>query len=102
MYWYHYILIFLKVVFLIEFFLVIYDKNLVHPKVYLTSEILFKLLLSLYIQYVVIFVAYNNISTEDKLFISFGSSLLMYDAVFNDLPKLLEMYGVYNPYLIKH
>ena len=102
MFWYHYILIFLKAVFLIEFCLIIYDKTLVHPKVYITSEILFKLLLSIYIQYIIIFVVYNNISTEDKLFISFGSGLLMYDAVFNDLPKLLDMYGVPNPYTIKH
>lgn len=102
MYWYHYLLILLKAVFLIEFCLVMYDRNLVHPKVYLSSEILFKLLLSIYIQYVIIFVVYNNIGVEDKLFISFGSGLLMYDALFNDLPKLLEMYGVQNPYIIKH
>jgi hypothetical protein len=87
---------------MIEFFLIIYDRTLVHPKVYVTSEILFKLLLSIYIQYVILFVVYNNISVEDKLFISFGSGLLMYDAVFNDLPKLLEMYGIDNARVIKH
>ena len=102
MFWYHYILIFVKLVFLIEFFLIIYDKNLVNPKIYVTSEILFKLLLSIYIQYVVIFVVYKNISTEDTLFISFGSGLLMYDAVVNDLPRLLDMYGIYNTRIINH
>ena len=102
MLWYHYILILLKVVFVIEFCLVMYDRNLVHPKVYVTSEILFKLLLSIYIQYIIIFVVFKNISTEDKLFISFGAGLLMYDAVFNDLPRLLDMYGIYNTRIINH
>jgi hypothetical protein len=102
MQWYHYVLVFLKLVFLIEFFLIIYDRNLVHPKVYITSEILFKLLLSIYIQYIIIFVVYKNISAEDKIFISFGAGLLMYDAVFNDLPKLLDMYGIHNTHIVKH
>lgn len=94
--WYHYILVFLKLVFLLEFCLVLYDKNLVSEKLYVTSEILFKLLLSFYIQYIVIFVVYKNISFEDKMFISFGAGLLMYDAVFNNLPDLLAMYGIPN------
>ena len=99
--WYHYILIFLKVIFLIQFTFIIYDKKLVSQKLYVTSEILFKLLLSIYIQYIVIFVVYKNISPEDRLFISFGSGLLMYDAVFNDLPHLLEMYGIHNASLVR-
>ena len=102
MLWYHYILIIIKVVFLIEFFLIVYDKHLVHPKIYVTSEILFKLLLSVYIQYVVIFVVNKAISVEDQLFISFGAGLLMYDAVVNDLPRLLDMYGIYNSRIINH
>lgn len=86
---------------MIEFFLIMYDKKLVSPKVYTTSEILFKLLLSIYIQYIMIFVVYKNISFEDSMFISFGGGLLMYDAVFNDLPELLEMYGIENTSLVK-
>ena len=101
MQWYHYILIFLKVIFLIQFTFIIYDKQLVSQKLYVTSEILFKLLLSIYIQYIVIFVVYKNISVEDRLFISFGSGLLMYDAVFNDLPHLLQMYGIRNASLVR-
>jgi len=94
--WYHYVLLVLKVVFLLEFFLILYDKKFVSQKIYISSEILFKLLLSIYIEYVVLYVAYKHISIEDQLFISFGSGLLMYDAIFNDLPKLLELYGIHN------
>jgi len=101
MQWYHYLLILLKAVFLIEFFLILYNKNLVSQKIYVTSEILFKFILSIYIQYIILFVVYNNISTEDKLFISFAAGLLMYDAVVNDLPRLLEMYNIHNTSLVK-
>jgi hypothetical protein len=101
MQWYHYILIFLKVVFLVQFTFIIYDKELVSQKLYATSEILFKLLLSIYIQYVVLFVVYKNMSIEDKVFISFGSGLLMYDAIFNDLPRLLDLYGIRGTSLVR-
>jgi len=94
MQWYHYILIALKISFLLQFILILWNKEWVSQKMYITSEILFKLLLSMYIQYIMIFIVYKNISLEDKLFISFGAGLLMYDAVFNDLPILLDMYGI--------
>ena len=101
MQWYHYLLLLLKVVFLIEFMLVMYDKKLVSPKVYTTTEILFKLILSIYIQYIMIFVVYKNVGLQDSIFISFGGGLLMYDAIFNDIPDLLEMYGLQNTSLVK-
>ena len=94
MQWYHYVLFGLKLVFVIEFVLVLWDRDLVSEKLYITSEILFKLFLSIYIQYIMAFVVYKNISPEDKLFISFGAGLLMYDAVLNDLPILLRLYGI--------
>ena len=99
--WYHYILLLLKIIFLVEFLLILYNKNLVSQKVYITTEILFKLLLSIYIQYIVFSVVFNNISTEDKIFISFASGLMMYDALFNDLPVLLELYGIYNTSVVR-
>lgn len=81
--------------------LVMYDKKLVSPKVYTTTEILFKLILSIYIQYIMIFVVYKNVGLQDSIFISFGGGLLMYDAIFNDIPDLLEMYGLQNTSLVK-
>lgn len=47
-------------------------------------------------EYFTFFIIHNSIKIEDKLFISFGSGLLAYDAIFNDLPDLLELYGVQN------
>ena len=100
MQWYHYLLLFLKLLFLIEFSLVLYDKTLVDPKVYITTEILFKLLLSFYMQYILFFTG-KSIAFEDKLIVSFGGGLLGYDAIVNDLPDLLELYGVNNTRLIR-
>ena len=99
--WYHYVLLCLKIVFLIEFSLVVYNKELVHPIVYITTEILFKLLLSLYMQYIVFFITGKSISFVDKVIISFGGGLLGYDAIVNDLPDLLDLYGVKNTSLIR-
>ena len=99
--WYHYVLLCLKIVFLIEFSLVVYNKELVHPIVYITTEILFKLLLSLYMQCIVFFITGKSISFEDKVIISFGGGLLGYDAIVNDLPDLLDLYGVKNTSLIR-
>ena len=99
--WYHYILILIKLIFLIEFCIILYDKDFVSQRVYVGTEILFKILLSIYIQYVVIFVVYKNMSLEDQIFISFGSGLLMYDAIFNDVPRLLELYGIHNTSVVK-
>jgi hypothetical protein len=99
--WYHYLLLALKIIFLVEFTIILYDKDLVSQRLYVGTEILFKLLLSIYIQYVVVFVVYKNMSIEDQMFISFGSGLLMYDAIFNDIPHLLEMYGVKNASLVR-
>ena len=99
--WYHYIIIILKLVFLIQFGIIIYDKRIIDPRVYLITEILFKLTLSLYMEYFTFFIIHKSIKVEDKLFISFGSGLLAYDAIFNDLPDLLELYGVQNAQFIR-
>ena len=92
--WYHYILLFLKVLFIAQFGLIIYNKNYVRQEIYLVTEILFKLLLALYIEFLVIFTLANDVNVEDKLCITFASGLLGYDAIVNDLPKLLKLYGI--------
>jgi len=99
MQWYHYVLIIIKAIFVIQFAIIIVDKNKVDPRVYLITEILFKLLLSLYMEYLIMFTISKTIEIEDKLFISFGAGLLAYDAVVNDLPRLLTMYGVHYSFL---
>ena len=92
--WYHYILLALKLAFLTQFFVIIYNKNYVPRELYLSTEIAFKLLLALYIQLLVFFTLGEYVDAGDKVCITFASGLLAYDAVFNDLPKLLALYRI--------
>jgi hypothetical protein len=92
--WYHYILLGLKFIFLTEFALIMYNKSYVPRELYIGTEVSFKLLLALYIQWIVFFTLGKYVEVEDKICITFASGLLAYDAVFNDLPKLLALYGI--------
>lgn len=94
MQWYHYILLALKFIFITEFSLIIYNKSYVPQHLYLITEILFKVLLSIYIEFLVFLTLGKYVEIGDKLCITFASGLLAYDAIFNDLPKLLALYGV--------
>lgn len=94
---FHYILLILKVAFVVQFFLVIFNKRLVDNKLYLTTEIVFKILLSLYIEYILFVGKACRVSFEDHVIIGFGAGLLTYDALFNDLPQLLNLYNVKLP-----
>jgi len=97
---FHYILLLLKVVFLAQFFLVMVNKRWVDDKTYLATELLFKILLSLYIEYILFIGKACRVSFEDHIIIGFGAALLAYDAVFNDLPQLLNLYDVATPAIL--
>jgi hypothetical protein len=93
-------LLLLKVAFVVQFFLVIFNKRLVDNKIYLTTEIVFKILLSLYIEYILFIGKACRVSFEDHVIIGFGAGLLTYDAIFNDLPQLLKLYNVTLPSIL--
>jgi hypothetical protein len=97
--WYHLILIVLKAAFVIQFIIILSGKGSVNTKVYLATEILFKIFLSIYIEYFLLFSKIEGLLIEDKIIIGFGAGLLFYDAIVNDLPKLLKLYNVKIPYL---
>ena len=55
------------------------------------TEIIFKISLGVFIE---IFLFHNQIEGllfEDKVIISFAGGFLVYDACFNDIPKLLKV-----------
>jgi hypothetical protein len=97
--WYHLGLLFLKIAFVIQFIFILGGKGSVHSKAYLTTEILFKVLLSFYIEYLLFFTHIEGLLFEDKLVIGFASGLLFYDAMVNDIPKLLKLYNIKIPLL---
>ena len=79
----------MKVALVLQFILIIAKKQTRNSIIYITTEIVFKTALFLFIEWF----TFNNdfgITFEDKLIISFGGGLLFYDACFNDVPKLIE------------
>ena len=92
---YHYFFLFLKAAILIQFVLVLANKTRVDSTLYILTEILFKTSIGIFIE---VFLFHNQIEGilfEDKLILSFGGGLLLYDAWFNDLPVLLDKYGIH-------
>ena len=79
----------MKVALVLQFILIIAKRQTRNSVIYITTEIVFKTALFLFIEW---FTFHNDfgITFEDKLIISFGGGLLFYDACFNDVPKLIE------------
>jgi hypothetical protein len=89
----------MRVALIIQFILIIAKRQTRNSIIYITTEIVFKTALFLFIQWF----TFNNdfgINFEDKLIISFGGGLLFYDACFNDVPKLIEQLRKEHPNLL--
>ena len=91
----------LKVSFVIQFILVIAGQISEHSILYLANDFVFKMSLGLFL---VLYFMFNNIPdlyTYDKVVISFGGALLVYDSFYNVLPKVLEKFNVgFNPFSV--
>ena len=75
---------------LVQFLLILLNKQTTDSRVYIATEIVFKISLGVFIE---IFLFHNQIEGllfEDKIIISFAGGLLIYDACFNNVPKLLK------------
>ena len=91
----HYFFAFLKLIFTIQVVLVYLNKEKIDSKVYIFTEILFKLGLGIFIEVLMIKGDIVDISVEDKALIVFGAGLLVFDAVTNDIPKLLKAFNIH-------
>jgi len=92
----HLLLFLLKLAFLIQFAILLAGKYQSDKKIYLITEIAFKVVLALYIEYI-LFSNLKGVDFEDKIIIGFASGLLLYDALFNDLIHLLHTYEISIP-----
>ena len=97
---YHILFLVLKVALLIQFMMVFANKLRVDSSVYILTEILFKTSLGIFIEIFMFHTKIDGILFEDKLIISFAGALLLYDAWFNDVPALLEKYGIHTPFTV--
>ena len=79
----------LKLMILIQFGLILFNKQTTDSRVYIITEIVFKTSLFVFIEILMFHYVIKDLAFEDKLIISFAGGLLFYDAWFNDFPKLL-------------
>jgi hypothetical protein len=93
---YHIYFLILKAVIVIQFTLLITNKEIIELKGYMITEIIFKTSLSIFLLIFLYFNPLKDVAFEDKIIISFAGGLLLYDAWFNDFPQLLKEYGIKN------
>jgi hypothetical protein len=95
---YHYAFLALKLAIMIQFLLVIADKQKIDSREYIITEILFKTGMGVFLQ-VFVFNSYmKDVSFEDKVVISFAGGILLYDAWVNDFQRLFKAYNMANPF----
>jgi hypothetical protein len=91
----------LKLSFMIQFILVMAGLESENSIAYVLSDFLFKISIGLFL---IVFFFFNNFPElygYDRLVISFGGTLLVYDAVYHVLPKLFTNFGVnFNPFSV--
>ena len=96
---YHIFFIILKLVLLIQFSLILFNKQTVNSKVYILTKIIFKASLGVFIDLFMFHNTVDHFAIEDKIIISFAGGLLVFDAFANDLPELLNQFNIHLPYL---
>ena len=95
----HIFLLILKLMIIFQFGLILLNKQTVNSKVYILTKIIFKVSLGIFIDYFMFHNTSANFEFEDKVVISFAGGLLIFDAIANDLPDLLNEYNIHIPYL---
>jgi hypothetical protein len=82
---------------LVQFILILCNKQSIDSKVYIFTEIVFKVTLSIFIEYFLYTSVIQGLDFEDKLLFSFAGALLLFDALAHDLPVLLKQYDIILP-----
>ena len=92
-------LIILKFAMIIQVTLILAKVQSEEETPYLVTDILFKISLGIFLMMYFYINGAPMFDGWDEVFISFGGALLIFDALYNILPKLLAKYKIYfNPY----
>ena len=75
---------------IIQFALILANKQTTDSITYITTEVVFKTALFVFIEYIMFARLIEGLHFEDKLIITFAGGLLFYDAWFNDFPLLFK------------
>jgi len=91
--------LFLKVLFVAQFVLISLQKQSETSVYYLATDFVFKMSIGLFLVFYFYFNDLPGLYAWDKVVISFGGALLMFDAVYIVLPKVALKYGyAFNPF----
>ena len=93
---YHYYFIFLKVFVVAQFIVIVLKGEQRKSLTYLISEFIFKISIGLFLIFYFWIHRLPDMEYEDRLIISFGGGLLVFDAVFNTIPVVFERLGLKN------
>jgi hypothetical protein len=92
---YHILFLLLKIAILIQYGLILINKQTMNSRTYILTEILFKSALFVFIEIMMFHVYVDILPLEDRVIVSFAGGLLFFDAWFNDFPKLREQIRKY-------
>jgi hypothetical protein len=96
---YHIFFFLMKLIIITQFILIIGNKQSIDSRVYILTEIVFKTSLFIFIQWFLIFNVGRDLEIEDRVIFSFAGGLLLYDAWFNDMRRLLQVLDIKFPIL---
>jgi hypothetical protein len=96
---YYIFFLILKIIILSQFVLIIMNKQSIDSRIFILTEIVFKTSLFVFIQLFLFFNVGRDLDFEDKVIFSFAAGLLLYDAWFNDMRRLLDILHVKVPIL---
>jgi hypothetical protein len=64
-------------------------------RVYKATEVIFKTCLFLFLEYSTFHGNLSNLDFEDRMIVSFAGGLLLFDAMYNDLPEFVAALKVH-------
>lgn len=94
---YHMYFIFLKLILVVQTFLILFQKENPNKISYIAADIIFKLSLGIFLIIFFNLTPLPGMDVYDKLIASFAGVLLTFDAVYVSLPILLTKLGVKLP-----
>jgi len=97
--WYRIYFFILKFLVVIQFLFLLFKKGAQDSSLYLASDIIFKGSVGLFLMLYFFVHTLPDLDSFDRIIICFGGSLLVFDALYNDLPKLLDKYKIKIPFL---
>ena len=92
-------LIVLKIALSVQFILILMKKQSDTSIAFLISDMIFKISIGVFLLSFFIFNKVLDMDMYNKMIISFAGVILIYDAIYFDLPKILIQYNIeFNPY----